>query len=93
MDFESLKKNKGFVYYWLLTDLLEPHKETGVMSGKTLFEVDCNIPFRERKIYANYYVQPMGNGAIELESSQKRDWVYPSPNSSGENIINQVCSR
>ena len=38
----------------------------GDLSTKRLYEVDCNIPHRERSVAATYHTQPMGRGKVQL---------------------------
>jgi hypothetical protein len=92
VNFETIKKNNGYVYYWFLIDYLRPNKWND-MSSKTLMEADCNIPQKERKIYATYHTQPMGNGEPSTVSPEKREWRYPSPNTMEELKLKIVCDR
>ena len=78
VDFEKIKKNDGYVYYWQMNDYLKPDT-FNIISSKTLKEVDCNLPVKSRKIYATYHTQPMGNGEPNTVSPTKRDWRYPPP--------------
>lgn len=44
-----------------MQDRLKP-TEIGVLSGKVLKEVDCDIPRKYRSLSFVFYNQPMGNG-------------------------------
>ena len=92
INFETIKKNNGYVYYWYLTDFLKP-SQWNDMSAKTLMEADCSIPKKERKIYATYHTQPMGNGEPSTVSPDKREWRHPSPDSMKEFMLKTVCDR
>ena len=92
IDFKKIKKNNGYVYYWVLRDYLKPDKWND-MSSKTLYEADCNTPIKDRKIYSTYHVQPMGNGKPSTISPDKSDWYYPSPDSMAEFMLETVCDR
>ena len=91
VNFKTIKKNNGFVYFWVITDYLKPNKWND-MSSKTLYESDCKTPKKERKIYATYHTQPFAKGEPSTVSPKTRDWSYPSPNSVSELILKKVCN-
>jgi len=90
VDFERMRKVKGFVYYWEVTDFLKPDKY-GDLSVKVYKQGDCKL-FRFKTLSFSYHKEPMGGGTGDV-NTQKQDWVYPSPNSSNEIILKSVCSR
>ena len=92
LDFASIKKNNGYVYYWQLIDYLKP-TEWGDLSSKSLFEVNCNIPYKERRIAASYYTLPMGKGSPSTTSNTTFEWNYAHPGSSMELILGLVCKK
>ena len=89
IDFDTIKENDGYVYYWEMTDMLKPF-ENGLLSGKFLKEVDCNIPRKYRPLSLVFYKQPMagGNGDSYNPSAE---WEYPSPNSVADTMTNAAC--
>ena len=91
VDFERIRKHGGYVYWWNLVDLLKPNK-WGDLSSKIYYQGDCKL-FRFKILSDSYHNEPMGRGT-PLKSSNKRDkeWRYPSPNSSGEEILKSVCA-
>jgi hypothetical protein len=92
IDFSSIKKNNGYVYYWQVLDYLKP-TEYGDLSSKRLYELDCNIPRKERSISASYHTQPMGNGAASTSDNTVREWTFYPPSSPGQIVLDEVCSR
>ena len=89
VDFERIRKVDGYVYYWVLNDLLKP--ELGDLSVKVYFQGDCKL-FRVKRLSASFYTQPMGEGTPStIINKPKKEWVYPSPNSVYEGILKSVC--
>jgi hypothetical protein len=91
VELSTVKKNSGYIYYWELLDRLKPTK-FGDLSTKRLYEVDCNIPRKQRTLAATYHTQPMGRGTPSTTDNITRDWTYNPPGSVGEFVTNTVCS-
>ena len=89
VDFDTIKENDGYVYYWEMTDMLKPF-ENGTLSGKFLKEVDCDIPRKFRNLSVVFYKQPMAGGNGD-SYNPPNEWNYPSPNSVGEFLTNKAC--
>ena len=89
IDYDTIKENNGYVYYWDLDDLLKPDRD-GDLSYKGLNEVDCGTPRKYRFLSVSYYTQPMGGGKV-TEANTSGKWKYPSPNSVGEDMTNAAC--
>ena len=92
VDFENIRKNDGYLYYWQLIDRIKP-SSFGELSVKNLYEVDCNIPHRERSVAATYYTQPMGRGNPNTTDNNTREWATYPPDAPGGKILELVCSR
>ncbi|MEE2746732.1 MAG: surface-adhesin E family protein, partial [Pseudomonadota bacterium] len=90
VDFERIRKHDGYVYYWILRDLLKPHK-LGFLSAKTYNQGDCKL-FRFKYLSASSHKEPMGGGT-GTRGTPSSKWNYPPPNSSVELILKEVCSR
>jgi len=90
IDYDTVKENNGYVYYWELQDRLKP-TETGILSVKFLMEVDCDIPRKIRPLSFVFYNQPMGGGNGDAQKSLIDEWKYASPNSVFETLTNAVC--
>ena len=89
VDFDRIRKNGGYVYYWDLADYLEP-LESGMLSTKGYYKGDCEM-FRYKYLSFSYYKQPMGEGSGDTDSTPDTEWRYPSPNSIREYILKGVC--
>ena len=90
IDYDTVKENNGYVYYWELQDRLKP-TETGILSAKFLMEVDCDIPRKIRPLSFVFYNQPMGGGNGDAQKSLIDEWEYPTPNTAGDTLTNKVC--
>ena len=90
LDVETIKERNGLVYYWSLIDYLKP-TSTGALSVKSLQEVNCNIPRKERELSASYYSSPMGKNTPLVTYNKERPWRYSQPNTILEFMIDQVC--
>ena len=92
VDFDTMKKHDGYVYYWELGDYLKPN-EFGDLSAKVYREVDCKL-FRFKVLGDSYYTEPMGRGTPSTSSNTSdEEWRYPTPNSSGETVLKSVCTK
>ena len=89
VDFDRMRTNGGYVYYWQLSDYLEPNKY-GTLSIKTYTQGDCDM-FRYKALSWSSYEQPMGEGLGDIESTPDTEWIYPSPNSVAEEMLKRVC--
>ena len=88
VDIDNIKKHNGLVYYWGLTDLLEP-KDSGTNSYIEKYKVNCE---EEEQTWLNitFYSQPMGKGRIIQEITPKRI-RYPKPNTVGYEQMKFAC--
>ena len=92
IDYDGIKKNNGYVYYWQLLGYVKP-TDFGDLSSISLYEVDCKIPYKERRIAASYYTLPMGKGTPSTIDNSTYDWTYAHPESSVELILEIVCEK
>ena len=91
VDFERIRKQGGFVYFWVLSDYLKPW-ESGILSTKSYYQGDCML-FRFKILSGSFHKEPMGGGTGKIDKSPDKEWRYPPPNSSVEGILKEVCSR
>jgi hypothetical protein len=93
VDFERIRKHGEYVYYWVATDYLKP-TEYGDLSSKEYIQGDCKL-FKVMRLSISFHTQPMGKGtpSTTITHNLKKEWIYPSPNSSTEHILKSVCSR
>ena len=67
MDFERIRKHDGYVYWWVLTDLLKPTK-SGTFSYKAYSQGDCKL-FRFKDLSFYFYKGPMGKGTGRIDNN------------------------
>ena len=90
VDFESIREKDGYVYWWVLSDILEPTIQ-GYSSSKTYNQGDCKL-FRVRYLSWIFYIEPMGGGAGNSGGPKNPQWDYPDPGSVMGNILRTICS-
>jgi len=73
VDFDNIRKVNGMVYYWQITDLLEPDK-WGTMSSKSYFKVDCPT-LGVMLLSMSIYKLPMAEGNAERRITPDRKWT------------------
>ena len=91
VDLDRIRKNDGYVYVWVLTDLLKPD-EDGDWSWKVYNKVDCKA-LRFKVLSSFFYRQSMGGGEGRTENTNHSGWFYPPPDSAIEIIVNRVCAQ
>ena len=91
VDFERIRKNDGYVYFWEMTDYFKPTLQ-GHLSVKTYKQGDCKL-FRFKGLSWSFHKEPFGEDLDYTHNVPDKDWRYPSPNSSAEEILKQVCNR
>ncbi len=90
VDFESIRKHDGYVYFWMLGDHLKP-TTTGTLSAKVYIQGDCK-KFRSKWLSDSYYKKPMGMGNPSIiDDTPDKDWRYSPPDSVGEIVLKSVC--
>ena len=91
VDFERIRKHKGFVYWWDMIDQPKPD-ERGILSTKAYREGDWKL-FRYRYLSISHHKKPMAGGTGDTSTYQDLPWEYPSPDSAGESKFKLVCSQ
>lgn len=90
LETDNFREHNGHVYYWVLLDYLKPRN--GAMSQKILYELDCNVPRKQRYISVSNYNQPMGEGTSLATNNIESEWdAFHPPESTG--AIEIVCNR
>ena len=89
VDFDRIRKNGSYVYWWDLSDLLKPD-EYGMLSYKVYNQGDCEM-FRRKTLSYSFHKQSMGEGTGQTDSTPETEWKYPPPKSMGEIILKEVC--
>jgi len=91
LDFETIKNEEGFIYYWILIDHAERFK-AGHLSSRFYAQGDCK-EFRFK--YLNYlaHLKPMGKGNPDmLGVTPQKEWTHPTPDTIAEVNLKAVCS-
>ena len=89
VDFDRMRTNGGYVYFWQLGDYLEPNKY-GTLSDKVYNQGDCEM-FRFKNLSFSFHKQPMGEGSGNADSPPNPEWMYPPPNTPIEIMLKRVC--
>ncbi len=80
VDKDSIKKAKGFVYYWVIVNYLEPGAG-GHLSIKKYIKQDCD-PFRYQTLKYDFYDNHMAKGKLILADKLEPKWSlgrFPFP--------------
>ena len=91
VDFDKIKKQDGFVYFWTLFDLLKPDQD-GDLSYKNYKKGDCKL-FRFKSLSFSFHKEPMGGGIGETGNPENPEWNYSSLNSGDKMTLKLACSR
>ena len=90
VDFDRIRKHGGYVYFWQLSESVKP--VLGDLSAKFYIQGDCKL-FRFKYLSYYFHTEPMGNGTpTSSGNTPDKEWRYPSPNSSHEDILKSVCN-
>jgi hypothetical protein len=88
INYDSIKKTNGYIYWWLMLDFAKP-SGTGQKSVQVFSQGDCNIS-RVKSLRTVFYFEPYGKGAFELDDFVS-DWYYPTPRSIDGQTLHKVC--
>ena len=90
IDRTTIRKSNGFVYYWVLTDFLEP--EDGYFSAKNYFKGICSTKMITLQS-SQYFSLTMARGEPAKVNNYEGDaWSNINPNSIGGVTLNAVCN-
>jgi len=89
VDFERIRNQDGFVYFWSLTDLLEPNA-MGDFSSSRYARGDCKL-FRMKILSYVFHQQPMGRDVGDTQNRSNREWIYPRPDTLNERALTRGC--
>ena len=88
VDTDSIRKASGFVYYWQITNYLEPLH--GDLSSKIYIKLNCDsLGYMYLKIET--YDSHMGKGKLTSSFTPQPKWDYFASGSPGDIIAKQVC--
>ncbi len=98
VDKDTIKEDKGYVYFWYLDDYT--YSLLGTMSEKRYIQVDCGVN-RFKTLSFISYLQPMGGGWGETMTRpfppQFDEWNYPPPDDDSDSdsdrpMLKYVCN-
>ena len=78
IDNLTIKKHDGYVYFWEMTNFIDP-KSGDEISSKGYIQVDCGV-VRFKILSQIDYDEPMGRGSADAYNPSNRKWVYPPEN-------------
>jgi hypothetical protein len=89
VDFEIIKQQNGYIFWWQLTDRLKP-SPTGVSSGKFYFQSDCKI-LSYKILSFSAHKEPMGEGIGKVDNTPDKEWGYLPINSPMKKTLIAAC--
>ena len=91
VDYETIKKNNEYLYYWQLDDYLEPLSDADgpKFSSILMYKVDCDS-LSYKRLTATFYSGQMGKGTSKTISIDD-DWLNTPSGSGGTLIRNELC--
>ena len=94
VDEDRIRDHNGYVYYWELSDYLEPltFLDVTIFSQQIYIQADCS-QFRYKSLNIITHKQPMGRGIGETQNPFIKEWRYPPPNSVNESLLQFVCKK
>ena len=89
IDKDTITKQDGYVYWWMLIDNVEPFFFTDYMSLKVHSQGDCGLTLI-KFLSGIGYIQPMGEGIGEGETipNSSAEWESLPPDSG---LLDYVC--
>ena len=90
VEMERVRKQDGYVYFWVLSDYVKPFTELKLMSSKMYIQGDCGL-FRYKVLQYVYHQEPMGRDVGETSEPVKTSWDYIQPNTFYEDFLNVIC--
>ena len=90
IDFDRIRKNQGYLYYWEMRDVLVSNK-WGMRSMFTYKQGDCNL-FRYKILTDTMYDNFKGKGkTLNSSNTPDKEWRYPKPGTGNEMVFKSVC--
>jgi hypothetical protein len=91
VDYQRIRKEEGYVYWWRLVDNLKPNKSK-YLSFKSYSQGDCDL-LRIKHLKFFLYPQRMGKGISENKNPVDPQWETPFTDSIDEEVMKVVCNR
>ena len=73
IDFDSIKKVDGLIYFWELIDYLKPNP-FGYFSGKAYKELDCKL-MRFKYLSMSHHKAQMGKDVGKIRNPKNPKWM------------------
>ena len=89
IDPTSIRAEGSLRKVWLVVDKKTPDG-TGVLSTRTLQEIDCKGG-RNRTASLSTYPEQMAKGTIIVFDSTLQEWSYVPPDSAFDDVLKTVC--
>lgn len=90
VDVDSIEKNKGFTYFWALSNFTEPVGESRYLSAKVKWKADCKEKKRKK---LGVFIYKQNNAKELLDSFRGFGWQYPVPKTIGYAQLKFACDR
>ena len=87
IDKDTITKQDGYVYWWMLIDNVEPFFFTDYMSLKVYSQGDCGLTLI-KFLSGIGYIQPMGEGIGETIPNYSGEWESLPPDI---RLLDYVC--
>ncbi|OEJ64032.1 surface-adhesin E family protein [Magnetovibrio blakemorei] len=87
IDFERIKKQNGYVYFWDLTDFLHP--QGGALSVQDYKQADCKS-FKFIRLHRLAHTEPMAKGSPTPYTPPSK-WEHPRLKSVAGALLEIVC--
>ena len=91
IDFENIRESGGHIYWYTLTDYLEPLKNN-IMSMSSYTKGDCN-EMKFKYLNFDYFLGRMGTNLQTSEPpiGELKEWKFPSPGMVTHYYLKLVC--
>ena len=90
-ELDRIRKHSGYIYFWSMEDGLKPNN-LGALSIKAYHEADCKL-FKINHLSFALFKQPMGEGTpYDSWNTKTLQWVYPTPGSINNSLLESACS-
>tara|TARA_B100001540_G_scaffold255079_1_gene232147 strand:- start:356 stop:691 length:336 start_codon:yes stop_codon:yes gene_type:complete len=90
INFDTIKIDSGYLYFWQMQDYSNVIDEFGNMSDAVYIMSDCSLN-RIKTLSYIWYKKPMGLGEYRQEESYNKDWKYPAPGSVYMYLLDNLC--
>jgi hypothetical protein len=91
VDFERIKKQDGYVYWWQLNNYKKISIH-GHLSAGANFQGECK-QYRFKILSLSFHKEPMLEGTGKFQDPEKQGWQESPPASVMEQTLKAVCSK